>query len=723
MTNLQIANLRTALCNYVLSKLGLPHSEVAFDLTPFFELLPTGDGSVVDIFATLARAEHPFPFHPQPDLLESLAALQEQVYGSNLHHLSRPDALPDPATAFDLWASVIDIETAGVPGWRGEAGVSLSHEFKLLSAVGHACRGDASRLNDGFQLVIGDFPGVQRVIYTITSDGATKGVRGRSFFLQLLAECVARRILAERDLPMTNALYIAGSKFLLLLDAEAQVDGIAAAINDALLETFEGDLSLVLVNQSLPANGISDAGTLAKIYSKLKGDETRHKTQPFRHQRNSLFSPFGVGLEFACAISRREPREDESDAAKRDRETKGQWIAWEQEAFGQLANDLAGVGDKLHYLVFSDQALDNSEKSYPQLLYQLTGWTCRLVDADALNRNRNPGYNANIVALNRVDINPLAVQGIRFIAAHTPRVSAGDAAWWQKKHGDDEQVYAGSIRNFELLATRGQDISFARYGVLRMDVDSLGSAFSHRLTDATLTRRVALSNIMSRFFEGFLPRICWELERGGEPLRPDSLYLIYGGGDDLFVVGEWDLLPVLAQRIHDLFEQYCGGVMTISAGIEVVPAHFPFYVVAELAKTALDDNAKESRAGKNAICLLDEVFNWEVEGNWRQLYDLKNEIIALQAEDNKQTIIRNLLNIYNQWLADCRRYQDANLRFGPFVWRACYQLSRVKDTKRGDPAYQSRIDYLITQVTANPRLCGVAARWADFELRSQTKTI
>ncbi|MBZ0279417.1 MAG: type III-A CRISPR-associated protein Cas10/Csm1 [Anaerolineae bacterium] len=721
MTNLQIANLRTALCNYVLSILGLPHSEAAFDLTPFLDLLPSGDGRVADIFATLAPAEHPFPFHPQPNLLESLAALKEQVYGSNLHHLSRPDTLPDPATAFDLWASLIDIETAGVPGWRGEAGVSLSHEFKLLSAVSHACRGDASRLNDGFQLVVGDFPGVQRVIYTITSDGATKGVRGRSFFLQLLAECVARRILAERDLPMTNALYIAGSKFLLLLDAEAQVDGIAAAINDALLETFEGDLSLVLVNRPLSKEGISNAGALAKVYSALKGDETRHKTQPFRHQRHSLFSPFGIGSEFACAISRREPRSKaELDEAQN---ADGNWIAWEQQAFEKLAVDLAGVGDEPHYLVFSAQAPGNHEKSYPQLLHQLTGWTCSLVDADTLNRNRNLGYNANIVALNRVDINPLAVHGIRFIAAHTPRVSADDAAWWRKKYGNDEQVYAGSIRNFELLATRGQDISFARYGVLRMDVDSLGSAFSHRLTNATLTRRVALSNTMSRFFEGFLPRICWELEHGGEPLRPDSLYLIYGGGDDLFVVGEWELLPVLAERIHNLFEQYCGGAMTISAGIEVVPAHFPFYVVAELAKTALDDNAKESRAGKNAICLFNEVFNWEVEGNWQHLCDLKNEIIALQAEDDKQTIIRNLLNIYNQWLADCRRYQNADLRFGPFVWRACYQLSRVRDANRGNAAYQSRIENLITQVTTNPRLCGIAARWADFELRSQTKTI
>ncbi len=46
-----------------------------------------------------------------------------------------------------------------------------------------------------FSLVGGDIPGIQRTIYTITSKGAAKGLRGRSAFIQLLGDAVVRRVL------------------------------------------------------------------------------------------------------------------------------------------------------------------------------------------------------------------------------------------------------------------------------------------------------------------------------------------------------------------------------------------------------------------------------------------------------------------------------------------------------------------------------------------------
>jgi len=713
MTTQALTQLRVALCNHVLAQLRLPllPSERADSiLQNFIEVLPKGADKQSNIFATLKRAEVNFPYTQDEAREKSLKEYDAEAVEKAISWLKAPTN--SPAMHFDQWASAIEVAAANVSGSRQEAGVSLAQEFKILSAVVHACKADADELNKGFHLVLGDFPGVQRVIYTITSDGATKGVRGRSFFLQLLAECVARRVLDARELPMTNALYIAGSKFLLLLDGGQDVadtvDTIWREINGNLLDTFEGDLSMVLATTPVSVKAIKDHTLFSDAYAQLLKAESQQKIQPFRGIRPDLFNPFGVGSQYVCAISRREPRDrgEINDAEQANSERANSWVSWEQQAFETLAVDLSQLdqdGVNEYVLNFSTES-PVQKRTYSGLLYKLTGMACQLV------RAKNTTGEPWLIALNRADFR---WDGLRYIAARTPRVTRPDASWWNDRY-QEEPTHVGDIRNFELLArqihqseTTGQlkESGFARYGVLRMDVDSLGSIFRERLTTPTITRRMALSSSLSRFFERFLPRILVDMEESLN--RPESLYLIYGGGDDLFIVGEWDVLPRLAEVIHDLLESYTGGQLTISAGIEIVPSRFPFYVVAELAKAALDDRAKESRDGKNAICMFGEVFNWEAVGDWHILRDWKDWMV----KRNDQSIIRNVLNIYEQWLKDCKRFGDDKLRFGPFVWRACYQLTRTVSDKADR-------DALIKLVTEIPRIAGVAARWAELERRT-----
>ena len=48
--------------------------------------------------------------------------------------------------------------------------------------------------NDKFILIGGDISGIQKFIYTVISKGAVKGLKGRSYYLELLSEIVARHI-------------------------------------------------------------------------------------------------------------------------------------------------------------------------------------------------------------------------------------------------------------------------------------------------------------------------------------------------------------------------------------------------------------------------------------------------------------------------------------------------------------------------------------------------
>ena len=137
------------------------------------------------------------------------------------------EVLGRPAEAgarFEAFTHLLHKHAWAVPCSYGEPGVSLYDEFRALSALVHAS-GCADQPADRFLLVGGDIPGIQRTIYTITSKGAAKGLRGRSFFIQLLGDAVVRRILAELGLPETNVIYTAGGNFMLLAPAGAGGDG------------------------------------------------------------------------------------------------------------------------------------------------------------------------------------------------------------------------------------------------------------------------------------------------------------------------------------------------------------------------------------------------------------------------------------------------------------------------------------------------------------------
>ncbi|NJM12913.1 MAG: hypothetical protein HC889_14510 [Synechococcaceae cyanobacterium SM1_2_3] len=97
-----------------------------------------------------------------------------------------------------------------------------------------------------WRLVCGDFSGIQDFIYNITSAGAARGLRGRSFYIQLLCDGVSEFILRQLGLYPTARIYSSGGKFYLLLPdcLEEQLRHEVAEINRVLLVTFQGKVFL-----------------------------------------------------------------------------------------------------------------------------------------------------------------------------------------------------------------------------------------------------------------------------------------------------------------------------------------------------------------------------------------------------------------------------------------------------------------------------------------------
>lgn len=222
--------------------------------------------------------------------------------------------------------------------------------------------------------------------------------------------------------------------------------------------------------------------------------------------------------------------------------------------------------------------------------------------------------------------------------------------------------YAAS-REMETLAANAQGIT--RLAVCRMDVDNLGHAFvaGYRIPGErdpekrdqylNISRTSAFSRQMSLFFKCYINPILEAAELDGRKL---SVAIVYSGGDDVFLVGAWNDVITAVQRIQSSFDRFCGGSLTISAGISIHDDHFPIRQAAAHSAD-LEDHAKQ-RPGKNALALFDpeddHTYSW---GEFREKVlgeKLKalNDFFHAEEQERGNAFLYQLLELLRQAQAD-----------------------------------------------------------------------
>ena len=162
-------------------------------------------------------------------------------------------------------------------------------------------------------------------------------------------------------------------------------------------------------------------------------------------------------------------------------------------------------------------------------------------------------------------------------------------------------------------ATLDDGVGIPRLGVLRADVDNLGATFVSGLPEdkTSISRTSTLSRALSFFFKYQINQILKE--------RDYQVQIIYSGGDDLFIVGNWSDILFASADIRKAFDEYTGnGTLTLSAGIGMFDAKYP---IARMARETgnLEDAAKmyvapnDPKQTKNAVALWTEqnVFSWD----------------------------------------------------------------------------------------------------------------
>jgi len=649
------------------------------------------------------------------------------------------EQLPEGENRFETFTHLFCKYTWAVPCTYGEEGVSLYEEFKALAALVHASDG-AERPAEKFLLVGGDIPGIQGFLYTLTSKGAARGLRGRSFFLQLLGDAVVRALRRKMGrLPETNVIYAAGGNFTLLAPADSDVvlSEWRESFNKALLEEFEGDLYLALAWEELSASAVRGPD-FAEVRGRLGAKVATAKGRRFaevvkEYEWEALFKPKGLGGKDYCQVCQREPRPGEKlnlETTEAGEEVRKCGLC---RSFEALAGDIAYDPLWMMVAVADDAARQNP--GWRGLLARLTGFAYRF--------EHDPpriGDGETACILNHTDLE--SVHSFRFLANVTPRIGEADRRW-AKEHPSDQVLPPGErIKDFGLMARQAEGIQ--RVGVLRMDVDNLGAIFGQYLR-GSMAQTSALSAALDLFFAGHLNRICAAVNDLGE--HKNVLYVIYAGGDDLFVVGAWDRMPILAERIRDDFAAYTGHNphLTISGGVTLEGRKFPLYRAAERAGEAEGRAKGYKRAdgrGKDAFCFLGQVVAWGEE--WELVREQKDNLLWLVGEDEENRVkkederdrrlprallqtVRSIHQLYYTGLREARRRArrekrpspDPRMFLGRWTWMHAYSLARTARRSR-DGEVQGRITEL-QKATLQPEtvyLSGLAARWAEYLLRS-----
>ncbi len=577
-----------------------------------------------------------------------------------------------------------------------------------------------------FLLVCGDISGVQKFIYTITSKGAAKGLKGRSFYLQLFGNSVAKYILSGLELPLSNLIYSSGGKFYILVPIKTakgnfkdKVNEIEKEIDHKLLEIHKGELGIIL---GLVPFGLKDffRGNFNRLWGEVEKEVRKKKRVRFKQiieeKYESIFGFMDEGGKInLCNTCKdtivKEPNEKCSLC----------------ESFENLGNELA----KSQLLIEEQIPVKKKTeiKRWEDCL-KAFGYSYKFVKDSKCLEQFWSDLPSTIYLLNSTDFKK-AVQKIHsnFKDKSHRRVSlaydfVGQATPY-KKH-----PYENEIKDFEDLAKDSEGIH--RLGILRMDVDNLGAVFSKGLGErATISRVATLSSSLSLFFEGWLNKFI-------KNKYEKDIYLIYSGGDDLFLVGAWDKIINLSENIAERFKKFTMKSidntenLTLSSGIAILPTKYPLYKGAEIAgefESASKEHKRrdEKDPSKNAVTFLGNTIGWE---EFSAIEGFKNTLVRLIRDGKNEKklphgIINRLARIYLLYEMEKRELRKSHTlgeikelaKYQQWRWRLVYYLKRQSKIFEDE---LERLQKIILKGNFIEHL-DLPVRWAELLLRKEEK--
>jgi CRISPR-associated protein Csm1 len=429
----------------------------------------------------------------------------------------------------------------------------------------------------------GDISGIQKFLYGITNiKGVAKRLRGRSSFLALLPDLIAKALLDKFGYPFVNILYSGGGHFEIVLGyeegIEKELDKFSKEVEEILFKNFYGALGLALGYTEITLSELRNKEIYRnKIMKNIYRVLEKNKKQKFK----------GVLINYSIDqlldIINQEFKDIEknytvcSSCQVVITEEKGE----EEKNICKWCETFKEVGEiipKAKYLIFSIEKLNN----LPGFCIDRIGGVYFLEDLSKVSiqiKENNEIYllnDTNFLKEDRCD-------GFKLIAQIVPQTNS-------------------EVMTFEELVTFAEGdkkLAFARG-----DVDNLGLIFMQGLgEDYSISRIATLSRSLDLYFSGYFNYL-FNLEE-----FKNKIYILYAGGDDFFIIGPWNIVLEALKRIREDFKKYtCKNKdIDLSSGVFVGRDSYPVRFAGELAGSE-EDKAKKI---KSTIRVLSESLKWE----------------------------------------------------------------------------------------------------------------
>lgn len=579
-----------------------------------------------------------------------------------------------------------------------------------------------------FLLFCGDISGIQKFIYQISSKGAYKTLKGKSFFIQLLAEILADEYINHFNLTPANILYASGGKFYILLpntkDVVKKIESVTEEINRSLFEKYEGNLFIRAGAVALSADDLRGKSgyTLYKAWDEL----TRKLVFEDRNRyHNIAVSDYDriFGVKQLTEFSSCQVCHSTMVQHKNKNDEKKCSSCKEMEEIGRKLPDTG-------YILFSEKR-ETLQDSYLIKIRDRYIWFLKSLP-ELLSTS-----NAEILAINDPDFHEIPNSYPYPSIINSRAFTAGSNHKFRGEFFDD-------------IANKSKGVE--RLGILRMDVDNLGKIFSEGLENYknegtkdsekfhSLGRITTMSWQLSLFFGAVLPGLI-----SNNSDWKERATVVYSGGDDLFLLGAWDCLPAIAMEIRKKFTEFAcdNRSFSLSGGMIMTGGKFPVYKSAQMAGDAEEKakgnetcfSGKKKPVLKNSFTFLDTPMHWK---EFEVVSAIRDELMEVLKEKKNYPLLCRLRDIGASWHTSHEKLKrkesqkisiaeiEQRLMAEKWRWRMVYNLARFCDAHDSVKDFIKRLQEIIVNPIADTKCHGIEllsllARWCELELRNEGK--
>jgi CRISPR-associated protein Csm1 len=584
---------------------------------------------------------------------------------------------------------------------------------------------------DSVCIIGGGLTGIQPYLYDIVSKNAAKLLKGRSFYIQLILDSILEKLLKEFKFEQYQVLYSSGGNFFILVPntegVRNQFEIFKIEIEKAVYEEHKIKLfvSLDISKPIAKERALNEQWrAFFKQMDRLKFNRLHNRLE--NDLFKEMFEPTEIGgLRERDSLTGEELNESE-EAELNDVHIQSRKRLWEHIQY------LDYQGKNEEYTNLSSAVKRRTFKQI-QIGKQLSKTTRWISSSDDLRIGEND-VKIDILNIRHYFLDeksvlkssyskeiffnePSEFHDFTFYGGNeVPMLEVGD------EDGDGKIVKERQPKSFSDLT----DAPVRKLAVLRMDVDNLGTIMkSDKLK--TFAHYSAISRSLDFFFKGYLNTL--------RETYKDKTIIIYSGGDDLFIVGNWQEVLDFTCDINDSFKHWVteSEDMTISGGVIIVPHKFPIMQGARLAEEAEKKAKKYSNTEggdvtKNAITLFDIPLCWDTD--FKIVRAFREKLSKLYSDKEKSP--RGLLQKIIQHAYD-QNYQIDKGKTEKWRWLVAYdfsQMAREADKQNHIPLkillndlkeamFSEQFENLVNRNKKYSmlQLLAVAARWVEFEER------